>query len=137
MNSTGAPSQTTKATRTPSEGLLGSIRISWPLSASARSSTSKATCALVFTKSAMGNRSRIASNGCRTDCVRGQCNTACSPSGKSHLSARPLSGFPRGGTSSCLAMVRTTTEISGRARRTGIHVRRKYARSAALMVRLF
>ncbi len=40
----GAPFSTMNATRTPSDGLLGGIRISRPASSEARSVTSNATC---------------------------------------------------------------------------------------------
>ncbi len=42
-SSTGAPSSTMNATRTPGEGVLGAIRICFPLRASSRSSTTNAT----------------------------------------------------------------------------------------------
>ena len=43
-SSMGAPFSTMNATRTPSDGLLGGIRISRPASSEARSATSNATC---------------------------------------------------------------------------------------------
>jgi Putative peptidoglycan binding domain len=51
MSSTGAPWISTKATSTPWLGLLGSMMTFWPSRAAARSSTSKATCGTVLTRS--------------------------------------------------------------------------------------
>ena len=53
-SSTGAPFSTMKATRTPSDGELGSMRTSFPTSAASRSGTSKATCGTACTSSGMG-----------------------------------------------------------------------------------
>src|ERR1700678_1052706 len=47
-SSMGAPFSTMNATRTPSDGLLGGIRISRPASSGARSATSNATCRTRF-----------------------------------------------------------------------------------------
>src|ERR1700722_8043337 len=50
-SSMGAPFSTMNATRTPSDGLLGGIRISRPASSEARSATSNATCGTCRTRS--------------------------------------------------------------------------------------
>src|SRR5579862_1440912 len=50
-SSMGAPFSTMNATRTPSDGLLGGIRISRPASSEARSATSNATCGTRRTRS--------------------------------------------------------------------------------------
>jgi hypothetical protein len=53
-NSTGAPFSTIKATVTPGEGELGAMSISFPAISAERSSTSKATCGTVRTRSGTG-----------------------------------------------------------------------------------
>src|SRR5262249_37833822 len=51
MSSTGAPLTSMKATSTPRLGLFGSMMTCWPSRAAVRSSTSKATCGTVLTRS--------------------------------------------------------------------------------------
>jgi hypothetical protein len=48
-SSTGAPSSTMNATRTPTDGSFGAIKISLPRRASSKSSTAKAMCGTVLT----------------------------------------------------------------------------------------